>query len=1751
MARKIQSVGDFRSNLMDRLAKIRGAIHCDSITLHLYDSEHEQLYLPIAINLLDDHAFYRSVPSMDRVAGKVVHARSPIIADLAENHPDMTGPFTYREKIKSAAGFPVKRETSEEILGVIFLSYRSPHKFTEDETIKMQAWASEIAAFIEQTFKGKEGKNLRLALLRDAGQRRKVVRLQDILGRLREVLRNVDVALWLPQKGEQKLGLSARAGVAFNLFDTVEIDTSADSKNMIGEVFIHGKESAIVNYAEYAPKVFGVEAQTPWEKMQFFPIRSEYHALGVLSLFRRDPFEFTNQDKDAITAFTNLLAVTIENEDRIITLNALHDLGVRLTLSQNLKDVLNDVVRNACQIISADVATLHLFDPVSQQFLELDQAAVYPETARKYMERPRSDGGLTREILSKRRIYIEDIDKDPGLSTSTFIKKIGIKAYVGTPLVINGDALGVFYVSFKHPRRFSPDELSLIQIMANYASTAVHRTKLAEQQVAVTEIARDIVSNLEIDKILQTILERTLELLHCTEGSIALYDPEENELEFRYAIGKNLLRRIKPGKGLVGAAASTQKPVRIGDVTKDKRYVPIVPSTQSELDVPLLIGEDLVGVLNIESSQLNAFSAEDENLAMTLASQAAIAIANARLFGEAERRAEALKSLHDVASELISIVNTPDGLDVILKKIALNAQKVLGAELIDIYQYLKESDQFVLPPVRVGDRYEPDVVKERIYKDDVLYTIIEGGVPRFVQDAQSSQSGLRRGFSVERANIPRERFVVREKIKSSASIPMLVDHEVVGVLFVNYRSPQTYPPQQKELIGLFSNQAAIAIRNNRLYSRLQKSNQELDALQSLIGKLTIETNLDKLLQEFLQAIHGVLGFEYAVVALVNQADNTIESRHGIWHGEVDTFPDWIQMSKYPLDHPDIQADIVRKGQAEVISEWDERFNKEIWDKFNHERLVRIFMPIKIQDEVIGVVEAGYDKKRKNFISKDEQQSLQAFVDQAALAIQRTGQFQEIERNLEERLQDIRALQDITEEMHHGDLKAVLGLIAERAVAITNATHGGVWLVNKNRTALEFGGAASIADPGNRPPNIPLDPGSEVSFSKLVVLNKKSYRSGNVHIDPNYKSWYSDTVSELTVPILYQDRVIGTINVESSKEDSFTEEHQELLEAMAGQAAVAIQNARLIQRMDLVDSIGRELTSGIRLHEDQILDLIYRRASELMDTGNMYIALYDDEMDNIHFPLMYVGGNKKEQPARKFGNGGFGKTEWIIRNKETILHATKAEADAWYAQPGHQEFSGDPLAAWIGVPMQVGERVLGVIATYHPTLEYLYGQDELDVLKAMAGQAAIAIDNARLYYDVNQSLAEANDDLEALVTFGQEVTARINLTEKEILEKIYQHASKLMDTGNMYIALYDDSSQTISFPLMYVDGMKREQPPRKFGETGLGKTERIIMTREPIFHATKAEATAWYAQPGHQNFSPNILPSWIGAPIQIGERILGVIATFHPEKENLYSDKDLRILQGIARVAAITLENMRLYREARSEVVATKQLSTLGTAIAALQHRINNSFNIIIPNVSRLKLRVDLNDPTIVEILDIIERNARYTSEIIARIQEPLKEVEISDININAILGAIVLKKRDSWKSHVTSPLVTLSFNADERIPIVRGLSGQIAEIFENLMDNGYKAMPKGGEIEVVSELNDGNIMVRVKDCGNGIPPEIQERLFVKPVPSRNPGGGAGLGLWLSRLMLQSIGGDIGIESSNSAGTVMLVTIPVDQDRKES
>lgn len=228
-------------------------------------------------------------------------------------------------------------------------------------------------------------------------------------------------------------------------------------------------------------------------------------------------------------------------------------------------------------------------------------------------------------------------------------------------------------------------------------------------------------------------------------------------------------------------------------------------------------------------------------------------------------------------------------------------------------------------------------------------------------------------------------------------------------------------------------------------------------------------------------------------------------------------------------------------------------------------------------------------------------------------------------------------------------------------------------------------------------------------------------------------------------------IVGVLFVNYRTPHAFDEAERQMIELFASQTAVALQNALryeqlsvAIERQKAVSEVGTQLTANIHLSEAEILGLLHEQASRVMDTKNMYIALYDKPADTVRFPLAYLNGQRVDTAAKQGWQprtGGRGRTEWIIRNRQPLLDKTLAESESWYDAPGRKEYIGQAFTSWVGVPMIVGDHVLGVIATYHPDRENVYGEDDVQVLSMMAGYAAIALDNARLLQELANRLME--------------------------------------------------------------------------------------------------------------------------------------------------------------------------------------------------------------------------------------------------------------------------------------------------------------------------------------------------------------------------------------------------------------------------
>jgi GAF domain-containing protein len=1367
---------------------------------------------------------------------------------------------------------------------------------------------------------------------------------------------------------------------------------------------------------------------------------------------------------------------------------------------------------------------------------------------------------ITRDILSSARWYYKELAQE-----------MNWKSAISVPVESDNNVIGVISV-YAYRERSITELAYTLPAFAEQIGLTIKADKQNEVFQHILDIGEKLQSMTESPKeVLDAIVKDACGLTGADCAVIYPFDSQQSEFyDTQNIVSHGLQEPLnlpeKPrDKGGITSYVRRRGEVIVANVKNQSSTIPSTSSfiqresIQAFMGVALKVTEDVVGLLFVNFRVPHVFTRHEKDTIRLFAHQAANALNNAKLYKRISVRIEALEKLHEAGISLTSIPAAPEDLKDTLMRIAQSARQVLGADLIELYQYDQSRDWYDLPPIQVGELYDELVVKDKIHKDDVICKIVRGRRPIYTTEAQKSNL-LTGPFTIKRDDAPEQRFVIRENIKSSASIPLMAGTEVVGVLFANYRISQIFSLEQTRLIELFASQAAIAIRNARLFQQLheyiQLLNGQMQALHAVAQKQTIEDVLE----------HVLIGI------------NTI-------------------------------------------------FGVNTSSSINL-----------------------YDEAKNTF-----------YAYQAA-----------------------------------GPLKDYLLRVPPR----TLGSGGTGRFIIETKTSLYLD---DVRKPSKDTPTV------------------------------RQESIDQDICSFAAIPLKRDKHVLGVLFVNSQKPIIFTDGIKGILELFASQAAIAIENNRLYEQRDrniavkqALNELTQKLTENIEVGEEGILELLHQSAGELMDTDNMYVALYDEQTDIVRFGLAFVDGRKvdlaKEEGWRP-RKAGKGRTEEIIRTKKPIFIPTQAESKDWYNQPGREEYVGNPLPSWLGVPMLIGDKILGVIATYHPTQEYVYSGEDLTVLQAMANQVAIALDNARLY-------GKTNLRLNALVSFEQEITSAIRQGENKILELIHDQASQLMDTDNMYVALYDERTDIVRFGLAFVDSQKvnaeREKnwQPRKAGK---GRTEEIIRTKKPIFISTLAESKEWYALQGHEEYVQMLSSSWIGVPMMIGNKVLGVIATYHPTQEYVYSGDDLAILQAIANQAAIALDSARsfesaqkriidqetinsiaqaisikvgtgdllqtivtqiqenldcthcaiflpeklgdevtlvseytqgkfaeriksrrfkpgegiagwvfehgetvivpdtlqdkryvpireggyvshslmavpvkmngetvgvisvdhnaidrfdeddcrlvetvaehvsialekgrayeeidkLYQEARSEAIANRQLATLGSAMAAIEHRINNTLNIIAPNLNRLRKRVNINDPEINEILGIIDRNTRYTTQLLKRIQTPLQEVNRVDVDINSVVNDILTAQMFEWRSNSTNLLVKADIKLDERIPVQMLPEGQVTEVVQNLIQNAYRALDKsyrakklsGAELHVSTALEGDKITIRVKDnVPGGISKAIQQRLFIKPVPSKIPGEGTGLGLWLSKVIMASIGGDIRIESTGLLGTVMIVEI---------
>jgi signal transduction histidine kinase len=346
------------------------------------------------------------------------------------------------------------------------------------------------------------------------------------------------------------------------------------------------------------------------------------------------------------------------------------------------------------------------------------------------------------------------------------------------------------------------------------------------------QVGSVIHSTLEPQPALALLVRETARLMSASSCSVALLNPTTGFLEIQASEGLPAQAeslRLRPGEGITGWVAQTGQPARVGDVTKDKRYIMLRATVRSELAVPLAVKGRVGGVLNVDADRLDAFTAEDQTLLEALAEQAAHVIHNTWLYEQSRLKARLLESLANVSRTMNSALN----LDEVLQTITRDARTLVRAKMCSLMM-LDATHQWL--NLRASDG------AGEVYRSKPPLSVAESLLGTVVRRRRAIQvDNVQTSAGYQNVEVAR-----REGLVSLLSVPLMFSGEALGTLNVYTASPYKFSNEEIRILTAFAELSAIAIEKARLYERLvdaeeqMRQNEKLSALGLLAAEVAHE-----------------------------------------------------------------------------------------------------------------------------------------------------------------------------------------------------------------------------------------------------------------------------------------------------------------------------------------------------------------------------------------------------------------------------------------------------------------------------------------------------------------------------------------------------------------------------------------------------------------------------------------------------------------------------------------------------------------------------------------------------------------------------------------------------------------------------------------------------------------------------------------------------------------------------------------------
>jgi len=1022
----------------------------------------------------------------------------------------------------------------------------------------------------------------------------------------------------------------------------------------------------------------------------------------------------------------------------------------------DVQSVLDVIVDRCRALLGAGAAGVFRLDAEAGVLVYERGIGLSPDFVAHLTVRP-GEGTTGRSYLEQEPTWTDDILADDSLHLDdrqrTLISREGYRGVLSVPILIKGQPYGALAVYWWEARVPDPSQVSLLVALAGQAAVALENARLYQaatdrgrRLATLARLHATLTASLSLEDVLDRVVQSVVDLFGSSVSRLWLLDEGGRTLSLRASAGAmtavNGTTQIPVGEGLMGRVVTTRAPLLVADLREDARAVNgeriRAEGIISFAGIPLLLGDRVLGALSVSVRERRPFDEEDLGLLHSLGSQAATAIHNALLYAETRRSLEETRALLDV-TEILNSTLEPQRL---LKRVAIKIAQVCAVDRCTIQRW--EADR-VLPLMSqfADGRRDP-----RMWE---AFTTRPAHPPREVP-AHARAIETRRPVVIEDAvasDLVPVAWPRTYGLRSTMVVPLIRQDEIIGVMSLDYcERPGTYAPWQVKLAVAIAGQLVLSLENARLYGEAQERLRETSTLLAVGEVLSQPGEPAEVMRHVAREVGRAFGADMVGVHGLNAARDALVPMAG-YHVPKDLVSHFLS-HPFRLDRTPSLSGSWRAGRAIWAADVtnDPRFDRDTFAAVAPHSV--LFAPILVRGEARGalfLVWWGAGRQPQ----PAEISLIEGLGAQVGLAMENMELVEQTARKLRETETLLAVSRTLSSTL---DLDEMPRQFLRHVSRSLDATGAGIWLLDDSGEWLEpFMGYHIPKDRLEALRGLRLRVAAHPFYAE-AARTLRSITSGDVSEDPRLEGAATHLVShhsQLFVPIVAKDRMIGGFTVFwRQRGRTFPESELRLMEGVASQAGVALENARLfrdngrrVAELSVLNDLSRAVTG--RLDRAAVVATLHQHIARIFAVEHLVILVHDEASDEFELVLRIANGVADHGVPRRYPRRGVGLMSTVLDSGRPVR---TREYLAECARQGVTPIQGpEPLPHWLGVPMKAGERPVGVLALRRRDREFTPGDEHL--LGNIADLAALALRSAALYGERARAygeLAAAQDQL---------------------------------------------------------------------------------------------------------------------------------------------------------------------------------------------------------------------------------------------------------------------------------------------------------------------------------------------------------------------------------------------------------------------